>query len=124
MQNVISQLDRLKKIYEVRTDTDLAKALQKDKNTVCVWKRRGAIPSDVFMKVSLDESISIDWLINGSGKKEITPLDEISEKISLVDGLLSDERSIKIVQLLPYAPKEFLDQIITRLEEFKKLSKI
>lgn len=124
MQNVLDQVDRLKKVYKVKTDVALAERLGKDKNTVSVWRRRKNIPLDVFRKVSVDESVSIDWLVSGVGSMELQSADQTLNEISLLSGLLSNNQSIKIVELLPYAPKEFIDQVINRLEEFKRLSQL
>lgn len=124
MQNVIYQIDRLKKVYDVRTDTALATKLEKDKNTVSVWKRRESVPMEVLKSVSIKENVSLDWLSSGKGAMKITSSGELLDTVSMLGGLFSDERSIKIVQLLPYAPKEFLDQLVERLEAFKKLSSI
>lgn len=124
MQNVADQIDRLKKVFHVKTDVALAEKLGKDKNTVSVWRRRKSIPLDVFRKASVDESVSMDWLVSGLGSMELQSADQTLNEISLISGLLSDNRSIRIVELLPYAPKEFIDQVISRLEEFKKLSQL
>lgn len=124
MQNVADQVERLKKVFRVKTDVALAEKLGKDKNTVSVWRRRNSIPLDVFRKVSVDESVSLDWLVSGVGSMELQSADQTLNEISLISGLLSDNRSIRIVELLPFAPKEFIDQVISRLEEFKKLSQL
>ena len=124
MQNVSDQVDRLKKVFKVKTDVALAEKLGKDKNTVSVWRRRKSIPLDVFRKVSVDESVSIDWLVSGVGNMELQSADQTLNEIGLLSGLLSNNQSIKIVELLPYAPKEFIDQVISRLEEFKRLSQL
>lgn len=121
---VLEQMERLKKVYEVHTDKAVGERLEKDKNTVSGWKKRGNIPMDVFRKVSVDESVSIDWLVSGVGSMELQSVDQTLNEISLLSGLLSNNQSIKIVELLPYAPKEFIDQVISRLEEFKRLSQL
>lgn len=46
------------------------------------------------------------------------------DTVSMLGGLFSDERSIKIVNLLKYAPPEFIDKMVERLEEYKRLSDI
>lgn len=120
---VLEQMERLKKVFGVHTDKAVGDRLGKDKNTVSGWKKRG-IPLDVFRKVSVDESVSIDWLVSGVGSMELQSADQTLNEISLISGLLCDNRSVKIVELLPYAPKEFIDQVISRLEEFKRLTQL
>lgn len=123
MNSVQDQIGRLKKVYRTRTDIDLAKAMNKDKNTIGSWKKRGAVPAQTLKMVSLEESVSFEWLQSGEGDMELVSSKEL-DHVGLIGGLLSDERSVRIVQLLPYAPKDFLDQVIERLEEFKKLSRL
>lgn len=121
---VLEQMERLKKVYGVHTDKAVGDSLSKDKNTVSGWKKRGNIPMNVLRKVSVDESVSIDWLVSGVGSMELQSADQTLNEISLLSGLLSNNQSVKIVELLPYAPKEFIDQVINRLEEFKRLSQL
>lgn len=123
-ETVLEQLKRIKKVYDIHTDKAVGDKLGKDKNTISGWKKRGNIPTDVFKKISIDESVSMDWLSTGKGSMRSTSSGEMLDTVSMLGGLFSDERSIKIVQLLPYAPKEFLDQLVERLETFKKLSSI
>jgi hypothetical protein len=65
MNTTNSQIDRLKQVYNKKTDVSLAEALGVDKNTVSVWKKRKAIPSGVLVEVSMVNQISMDWLLNG-----------------------------------------------------------
>lgn len=122
MQDVIHQIDRLRKVYSVRTDTALAEKLGKDKNTVSVWKRRTSIPLEVLKRVSFDENVSLDWLISGKGQMRSMSTDEVIDTTDMLGALFADERSIKIVKLLRYAPREFIDKMVERLEEYKRLS--
>lgn len=121
MNEVHMQIERLKKVYGVRTDVALADAMKKDKNTIGSWKKRGAVPDQALKMAALEESVSMEWLKSGEGKMELVGAEDI-DKLGVIGGLLSDERSVRIVQLLPYAPKAFIDQMIERLEEFKRLS--
>lgn len=124
MQDVVSQIERLKKIYNLKTDTALAERIGKDKNTVSVWKRRQSIPLEVLKRISDEENISMEWLVSGTGAMKKVTAGEALDTISMMEGLFSDDRSVRIVKLLRYAPKEFVDQIIERLEEFKRLSQL
>lgn len=137
MESVLGQIERLKKVYsnkknialaralgfdentvtECKTDTALARALGVDKNTVSVWKNRNEIPANVLKKVSKNENISLDWLLSGVGQMEIMSSDEQFQKI-----LAESDLNRKVSNLLQYAPKPFIEQLITRLEEFKRLS--
>jgi hypothetical protein len=135
MQNVKEQIDRLKIVYSKTTDVSLAEVLCVDKNTVSGWKSRKAVPMAVFKKVSQNENISLDWLLTGDGSMKLSG-DSIYNIIGqtlhldsddtarVVQELLSDADMREMIELLPYASKEFIGSVKNRLEEFKKLSKI
>jgi len=138
VENIISQIERLKKVYICKTDSDLSRILGVDKNTVCVWKKRNSIPAYIFKKISEDKNISIDWLSRGIGSMYIQDANESLLKdvskiefalngpisMELLKNLCENEDIVKLIELLPHAPKPFIEQIIIRLEEFEKLSKL
>lgn len=135
MKNVQSQIKRMKQVYDIHTDKALADTLNKDKNTVSAWKKRGAVPIDVLRRVSLENTVSLDWLITGEGSmhlsgdsmnhilKSTLGLDD-DEVLQRMSKLLEDQETREMIELLPYATKEFIESVKNRLEEFKKLSKI
>lgn len=135
MKSVLDQIQRLKEVYGKKSDTSLAEALSISKNTVCGWKKRNAVPMDLLKKVSTNENISIDWLITGDGSmhlsgdsmshilKSTLGLDD-DEVLQRMQKLLEDQETREMIELLPYASKEFIESVKNRLEEFKKLSKI
>lgn len=135
MKNVQSQIKRMKQVYDIHTDKALADTLGKDKNTVSAWKKRGAVPIDVLRRVSLENTVSLDWLITGEGSmhlsgdsmshilKSTLGLDD-DEVLQRMRELLEDQETREMIELLPYATKEFIEAVKNRLEEFKKLSKI
>ncbi len=131
------QIERIKKVYGSKTDVAMADALGISKGTISSWKKRGGVPTDVFKRVASDKGVSMDWLINGSGSMYKNDLDTIIEDITLIDAAMSDreklcilthiakdEKAFEAIKLLRYAPSEFMDHLIKRLEEFKNLSSI
>lgn len=135
MQNVKEQINRLKIVYSKNTDVSLSKALNVDKNTVSGWKARQGVPMAVFKKVSQNEGISLDWLLTGNGSMRLQgdSMDNIlrstlglndDQVLQRMHKLLEDQETREMIELLPYATKEFIEAVKNRLEEFKKLSKI
>jgi hypothetical protein len=125
----------MKKVYSVHTDKALADVLGKDKNTVSAWKKRGSVPIDVSRRVSLENTISLNWLLTGDGQMNLSgdSIHKIIEQTIHLDSddtarvvqeLFSDADTREMIELLPYASKEFIISVRNRLEEFKKLSKI
>lgn len=137
MQTVKQQVQRLKKVYGKETDTALADAMHISKNTISGWKNRDAIPLSVLNKVAQNEHVHIEWLLSGKGKIYTTDHDLLEHDISKIEQIfnntldpkilknISESESLqKLVSLFPYAPEEFVVQLIKRLEQFKELSQV
>lgn len=58
---------RLKLIYEIKADKDLADILGVASPSISGWKRRNTIPYDICVKIATEHQISLDWLILGLG---------------------------------------------------------
>lgn len=123
-QRVLDQIERMKQVYHVHTDKAVGDKLGKDKNTISGWKKRGNVPTDVFRKIAHEENVSMDWLESGSGSMRLMSIDEVIDTTDMLGALFADERSIQIVKLLRYAPREFIDKMVERLQEYKRLSDI
>ena len=83
-------LDRLKVVYNIQKDTELATLLGVSKSTLSNWMSRDSIDYDrVFSKC---EHINIDWLLTGRGsmlKTESTP--PMGEQIAVEEGEILPE---------------------------------
>lgn len=137
MQTVKQQVERLKKVYGKETDTALADAMHISKNTISGWKNREAIPMSVLSRVAHKEGIHIEWLLTGKGKMHTTDFDLFECDISKIEqafnnaldpkilkNISENENLQKLISLFPYAPEEFIAQLIKRLEQFKELSQV
>lgn len=60
-------LNRLKEVYNIKKDTDLAELLGISKSTLSNWISRDSIDFDKIF--SLCEHIDINWLLTGQGKR-------------------------------------------------------
>lgn len=67
-------LDRLKALEKVRNDIDLAGPLATNKRNVSAWKERGSLPWERLFDYCQRRQISLEWLINGRGAREVTAL--------------------------------------------------
>lgn len=65
-------LGRLAHYYGVRTDTDLAKCINKPQTTISSWRTRDSVPQKVLIEVAEKEDLSLDWVITGRGQPERT----------------------------------------------------
>lgn len=63
--DVISVLSRLKTLFAVKTDADLAEAMEVKKTTLSSWKQRESVPYSECVQIAQKQNISLDWLLAG-----------------------------------------------------------
>lgn len=61
-------LARLKAVFGVETDTDLAKKLDLKQGSISTAKQKKSVPPTWITAVALKHGISADWLLTGEGK--------------------------------------------------------
>lgn len=59
-------IERLKKVFVVGTDMDLANKLGVAKTTLSSWRQRG-VPYAICVRTARDKRIRIEWLVSGEG---------------------------------------------------------
>ncbi|MFH0710151.1 MAG: helix-turn-helix domain-containing protein [Pseudomonadota bacterium] len=138
MSNYKEIMDRLKLYYGVKTYKEVAKKLAISYDTVKSWGNRDKVVIETLLECMQHEPVSVDWLLRGIGKMHIKSIEaqiqEMNDENNMMlspeeDGHLrkisEDLNNINYIrELLQYAPKPFIEQLITRLEEFKKLSEL
>lgn len=142
MNNIDKILVRLYSALKISKDKEFCDKYDIKANTVSSWKKRNSVPYELIQEISQNENISFDWILSGKGSmylKEDSIAQNNSVMISgntnnsnIINGNISINTSnfnhsedIKdIVELLQYAPSNFLMQIKERLEKFKELSQI
>ncbi|EEN5589313.1 helix-turn-helix domain-containing protein [Salmonella enterica] len=86
-------LNRLMIVFEANNDSELARALGVNRQTLASWRKRDSIPYSLCISVAEQHSVSLDWLLSGTGERgrelSISPrdctschriMDEISPK--------------------------------------------
>jgi hypothetical protein len=66
--DVVSVLSRLKTLFAVETDADLAEAMEIKKTTLSSWKRRESVPYSECVQIAQERMVSLDWLLAGRGQ--------------------------------------------------------
>lgn len=56
---------RVKTLYEVNKDSDLAAVLGVNRQTVYSWKTRNVIPLEKCLQIATDRQVSLDWILFG-----------------------------------------------------------
>ena len=137
MNNYKEIMERLKLYYGVSTYSDVAQKLQISYDTVKSWSSRQKIVTDTLLHCMRDEPVNINWLLYGGGKMRLSELEQLEydiEKIEqafnnaldpkILKNISENENLQKLISLFPYAPEEFIAQLIKRLEQFKELSRV
>ncbi|EDS5585806.1 bacteriophage CI repressor [Salmonella enterica subsp. enterica serovar Saintpaul] len=63
--SVNAVLERLMEVFKVNNDTELAKALGVNRQTLASWRRRESVPYSLCIKIAEQYSVSLDWLLSG-----------------------------------------------------------
>lgn len=60
-------LERLMTVFAVDSDSELARKLDVNRQTLGSWRSRQSIPYALCVNVSEIEGVSLDWLLTGEG---------------------------------------------------------
>lgn len=61
-------MHRMRQVLDVDSDYKLAKLLGKSTSALSNWRKRGSIPIDECISLSVSRGVSLDWLILGRGE--------------------------------------------------------
>jgi phage repressor protein C with HTH and peptisase S24 domain len=64
IENII---DKLKTALELKSDTEVAKALESDPRLLGTWKKRGTIPYEKIIKLCIRNNINLQWMFSDDG---------------------------------------------------------
>ena len=109
-------LKRLSKILKTSSDEGLAKELGVAKNTISSWRTRNKIPFEQVVEISLNQKVSLDFLVLG-GRSLV--LDESK----LVDLKMVSNSLLEYIWL-GLDEELFLTEKLPNAEVFKLLSKV
>ena len=60
-----TMLERIKKLYNVKSNKELAQKLEIKQNTVNTWSFREYVPFPVIKQIAIQKNVSFDWLLKG-----------------------------------------------------------
>lgn len=61
-------LERIRIVFCIQSDSDLAKTLNVAKTTISTWRQRDSTPYSLCVQIAKDKNISLDWLLTGDGE--------------------------------------------------------
>ncbi len=109
------KIDFLMKQLGVKNYIDLAEKIDVKIDTIYSWTNRNKIPAKWELKMK-------DIIAKNTGIIVNTNNGHISQHFVTPEIKHNSEKIKKIISLLQYANEQFLDQTITKLEQFKKMS--
>lgn len=122
-------LSRMKTIFKVEKDADLARALNISPQTLSSWKQRSAIPYSLCVECAKTMGASLDWLLYGEGEMlrthasdEKTPRHKNgSEAAYSAPGPDRGDVKGRILNILEGLSDEDLGDILSEAEHRKRL---
>lgn len=61
-------LERLKALFNVSSDSALARLIGATPQTISTWKSRNSVPYAKCVEISEEKNTSLDWLLTGQGE--------------------------------------------------------
>ena len=80
-------MQRMREVLAVDSDYKLAKAIGKSTSALSNWRKRGSIPIDECISLSVSHGVSLDWLIFGKGDRNAGEANQSQQAYRLDDGL-------------------------------------
>jgi len=124
-------LERVKKELNIKNDTELAKHLQLNLNTLYSWKNRNSFDINVIYTFCKEKGLNLAWVLTGEGSPIGENVEELKNKLSILEeelkktdiSCLKDNKEtarleIEINSLR--AKLDYANEIITKLISLQK----
>lgn len=76
LRNLNQIIDGLKKFFDLKNETEVAKFLGVEQNTLSSWKKRDKIPYEKLDEIATKYNLSMDWLL-GDNKTKNSEFDDL-----------------------------------------------
>jgi hypothetical protein len=91
-------IQRMRQVYSVKYDTELAVALGLSKAAPSNWRQRNSPPYEICADIARAKGISLDWLVFGVGDMRLgvrgqTPTEPVAQSHSTTDNLAAGRMS-------------------------------
>ncbi|EHQ9044817.1 helix-turn-helix domain-containing protein [Escherichia coli] len=77
-KDVNAVLSRLMSLFQAENDSELARALNVNRQTLASWRKRDSVPYAICINIAEEKGVSLDWLLTGrkqglSKEVDVTP---------------------------------------------------
>lgn len=112
-------LDRMKAVYHVKRDAELARAMDISPQTLSSWRQRDAIPYALCVECARSRKVSLDWLLYGDTTE--TQASEISLAPATYDDQSLDDLMQELDQILQTLKKEDIVDLLNEARHRQRL---
>ena len=104
---------RLMSLFNVDSDSGLAKALDVNRQTLASWRKRNSVPYSICINLAEEKGISLDWLLTGKGEEEVSKVEPAIQNFSQAD--------LKMLELLNQLDPEVRRDLMRGAEEKQRV---
>lgn len=116
-------VERMKSAAGLRSDTDLAKALDITPQAISNFKNKGEVPSDLVIQFAVKYKVSVDWLLTGEG--EIKRGEKAERPLTAAEpAAIYGPRDADVSEIMEWVRENPTDKkLILKLIKSRKLAK-
>lgn len=103
---------RLMSLFNVDNDSELARALNVNRQTLASWRKRDSVPYSICINLAEERGISLDWLLTGKGE-EVPKVEPATHGFSQAD--------LKMLELLNQLDPEVRRDLMRGAEEKQRV---
>ncbi|HAT3696878.1 TPA: bacteriophage CI repressor [Citrobacter koseri] len=104
---------RLMSLFNVDSDSELARALNVNRQTLASWRKRDSVPYSICINIAEERGISLDWLLTGKGEEEVSKVEPATHSFSQAD--------LKMLELLNQLDPEVRRDLMRGAEEKQRV---
>jgi transcriptional regulator with XRE-family HTH domain len=104
---------RLMSLFQVDNDSELARALNVNRQTLASWRKRDSVPYSICVNLAEERGVSLDWLLAGKGDDTSKETEPAAQNLSQAD--------LKMLELLNQLDPEVRRDLMRGAEEKQRV---
>lgn len=104
---------RLMSLFNVDSDSELARVLNVNRQTLASWRKRDSVPYSICINIAEERGVSLDWLLTGKGEEVASKVEPATQSFSQAD--------LKMLELLNQLDPEVRRDLMRGAEEKQRV---
>lgn len=104
---------RLMSLFNVDSDSELARVLNVNRQTLASWRKRDSVPYSICINIAEERGVSLDWLLTGKGEEVVSKVEPVIQSFSQAD--------LKMLELLNQLDPEVRRDLMRGAEEKQRV---